>query len=305
MAVLGWSLPQSLAATGASCAYVGWAGRVRGCFAFADTPVPEAKEVIATLHDQRLQTLLLSGDAQEVVAQVAATLAVPQWQAQLLPEDKVRLLRAWIHRHGPVAMVGDGLNDGPVLAAASVGIAVGAASDLAKESADVVLPRGGLACLPWLLQQAARARRSLHANLIWAFAYNAVALSLAASALLQPAIAAALMAGSSLLIALRSWHASRRDDAAGAPRPAPMTTGAATIVARLPRKASSVERKSGSGVERGSRWTLDSCFSEFGAHESSPFLTAEAPRPRRTPQESIPQRPPHLCGEEGSEAEPR
>ncbi|HEU0204771.1 MAG TPA: heavy metal translocating P-type ATPase [Burkholderiaceae bacterium] len=227
MAMLGWSLPQSLqasAARGGTYAYVGWAGRVHGCITFADTPTPEAKDVIATLHGQRLQTLLLSGDTPNVVAQVAAALAIPQWRAQLLPEDKVRLLHEWIDRHGPVAMVGDGLNDGPVLAAASVGIAVGAASDLAKESADVVLPRGGLVCLPWLLQQAAHARRSLRANLIWAFAYNAVALSLAAGALLQPGIAAALMAGSSLLIALRSWHASRRDDVAEALMGSPTTS---------------------------------------------------------------------------------
>jgi hypothetical protein len=90
MTVLGWSLPQSLkgsAAQGGTRAYVGWAGLVHGCIAFADAPVPEAKDVIATLRDHRLQTILLSGDASHVVAQVAATLAIPQWQAELLPED--------------------------------------------------------------------------------------------------------------------------------------------------------------------------------------------------------------------------
>jgi len=211
MTDLRWTVPDALSQVPPGCTstLIGWEGGVHGLVALAAAPVPEAGDVIAALHRRRLSTLLLSGDAPAPVAQAAAALRIGEWRAELEPEDKVRLLREWAARRGPVAMVGDGLNDGPVLAAASVGIAVAGATDLARESADVVLPRAGLGALPWLLEQADQARRSIRANLAWAFTYNAVALTLAASGLLLPVIAAALMAGSSLFVVARSWRAGR------------------------------------------------------------------------------------------------
>lgn len=225
MAALGWRLPAGWdrsAPAGATRVCVGWAGAVRGLLALADALRPEAGPAVAALDERGLRTLLLSGDGEAAVAPVAAALGIRTWRAQLLPEDKVAALRRWARRHGPVAMVGDGLNDGPVLAAAAVGIAVGGASDLARESADVVLPEAGLASLPWLMDMAWAVRRSIRANLAWALAYNAVALALAAAGLLQPVLAAALMAGSSLVVVARTLRAGRAARSDGAwPRPAP------------------------------------------------------------------------------------
>jgi Cu2+-exporting ATPase len=150
-----------------------------------------------------------------VVARVADTLNIAHWQSELVPEAKVQALQEWTRRRGPIAMVGDGLNDGPVLSVASVGIAVGGATDLARESADVTLPAGALKSLPWLLELAARVRRSILANLAWALGYNTIALSLAVAGMLQPVIAAGLMAGSSLLVVVRSLRAHHGSNAGG------------------------------------------------------------------------------------------
>jgi Cu2+-exporting ATPase len=214
IAGLGWEIPPQWRAAAAlpehTLVYVGWSGRAHGVIALADPLLAEAVASLAALRERGLTLLLLSGDREPVVARTAAALGIPLWRAQLLPEGKVSALREWTAAHGPIAMVGDGLNDGPVLAAAAVGIAVGRAADLARESADVVLPERALEALPWLLHAAAQVRRSIVANLGWALGYNAIALGLAVAGLLQPIVAAALMAGSSVLVVGRSLRANRR-----------------------------------------------------------------------------------------------
>ena len=224
MQTLGWPVPAGLVdslAPGATLAFVGWGGRVHGLVVLAAPPTPQAAPVIAALQSRGLQTLLLSGDGTASVEALAGTLGIALWRAELLPEDKVAALADWTARHGALAMVGDGLNDAAVLAAASVGIAVGHATDLARESADVVLPRADLGSLPWLLAQADAVRRTVRANLAWAFGYNALALALAAGGMLQPAVAAGLMAGSSLVVVVRSWRAGAKGGAGEtAPSPA-------------------------------------------------------------------------------------
>lgn len=216
LAELGWPVPVELAhralgleAAGTSLVHVGWGGRVHGVLALGEALRPEAPAAIAGLRRLGLRTVLLTGDSTAAAAHIAAGLGVDGCEAGLSPEGKRAALGRWRERCGGVAMVGDGLNDGPVLAAADVGIAVGSATDLARETAGIVLPEGGLRLLPWVIELSWAVRRTILANLLWAFGYNAIGLVLAVSGHLQPVIAAVLMAGSSLLVVLNSLRLER------------------------------------------------------------------------------------------------
>jgi cation transport ATPase len=173
--------------------------------------VPEAKPALDALKSRGIPHLvMLSGDKVSAVRRVATVLGITQWRAGLSAQDKVTALHALTEQHGPVAMVGDGLNDGPVLASAAVGIAVGNATGLARETADVVLPINGLRELPRLLTLARRVRATILINIAWASGYNLIALAAAAAGMLQPILASALMAGSSLFVAANSFAMNRR-----------------------------------------------------------------------------------------------
>lgn len=218
MSLLGWPIPPQLARHArtdlhmATPVYVGWNNKVQGLLGLMDTLLPDTRSMIAALSRTGLATSLLSGDTCVATRKIAQASGIETWQAALTPTGKVAALQDWMRQHGAVAMVGDGINDGPVLAVANVGIAVGGATDLALETAEVVLPEGALVWLPWLLQLARRVRRTIYTNIAWALGYNAIALSLAASGLLLPIIAAALMAGSSFLVVINSLHLGRTDE---------------------------------------------------------------------------------------------
>ena len=228
-------------ASGHSVIYVAWGGQTRAVISLADGPAPEARPMIEALRVRGLRVAVLTGDLAPAAHRVASALEIEDVRAGLTPEDK----RAALSRHRGarevVAMVGDGLNDGPVLVEADVGIAVGTATDLARESASIVLPVDGLWLLPWIIDVARAVRGTVRANLLWAFGYNLVALSLAVLGMLQPIIAAAIMAGSSLLVVLNSLRLERLPDPApwqGSERPpntatarsfnVPVALGAAT-----------------------------------------------------------------------------
>lgn len=219
MSELGWSVAptlgergRSLEADGYSVIYVGWGEHVRAALALDDAALPEARSTVEALRSRGLHVMLLSGDLARATQRVAVAAGIEDAQSGLSPEVKRAALRRLRQRYGVVAMVGDGLNDGPVLAEADVEIAVGSATDLARETAAVVLPRDGLWMLPWVVDVARAARKTILTNLLWAFGYNLIALTLAVLGLLQPVLAAAVMAGSSVLVVLNSLRLERMPD---------------------------------------------------------------------------------------------
>jgi Cu2+-exporting ATPase len=219
MSELGWSVTpalgeqgRSLEADGYSVIYVGWGEQVHAALALDDSALPEARSTVQALRSRGLHVMLLSGDLAHATQRVAVAAGIEDAQPGLSPEAKRATLRQLRQRYNVVAMVGDGLNDGPVLAEADIGIAVGSATDLARETAALVLPRGGLWMLPWVVDMARAVRMTILTNLLWAFGYNLIALTLAALGLLQPVLAAAVMAGSSVLVVLNSLRLERMPD---------------------------------------------------------------------------------------------
>jgi heavy metal translocating P-type ATPase len=185
-----------------------WAGRVRAVFAFRESLRPEVAETIAALRQLGLHVTLLTGDHQARAEVLAKELGI-EVLADLLPEDKLRAIEQVRNQHGAVAMVGDGVNDAPALAAADVGIALGCGADVSRDAADVCLLGNDLAKIPWAIQWARDARTIVRQNLFWAFAYNTVGVTLALAQMLSPIIAAIAMVGSSLFVVSNSLRLSR------------------------------------------------------------------------------------------------
>ncbi|WP_225776094.1 heavy metal translocating P-type ATPase [Pseudomonas sp. Marseille-Q5115] len=173
--------------------------RVLGAMAFADTPRPEARAAIEALTQHGITCHMLTGDNPGSAARVASLVGITDVQASLLPAQKAQRVTE-LAASGPVAMVGDGINDAPALAAAQIGIAMAGATDVAAQAGAVVLARADLRLVPAALNIAAKVQRKIHQNLFWAFAYNLVGIPLAALGLLSPIFAGAAMALSSVSV---------------------------------------------------------------------------------------------------------
>lgn len=169
----------------------------------ADEIRPEALEVVTRLHQQGIHTILLSGDKKEKSAQVASTLGIQEVYAEQNPQQKLETITR-LNQLTPTAMVGDGINDAPALAKATVGISLSQSTQLAMQTATVVLMNQGLKNLPMALGLGKHTYQTIKENLFWAFAYNIVAIPIAAMGLLNPTFAALAMGLSDVVLAINS-----------------------------------------------------------------------------------------------------
>lgn len=178
-----------------------------GCVALDDPLRPDAAAMFADLHRLGYTCLLLTGDRQDVARRISAELGLDDYRTELTPEQKAEVIAAL--PQGSVMMIGDGINDAPALSRAAIGCAIAGGTDIAVESANLILTRPQLATIPLALRLAQRTLTNIRQNLFWAFSYNLIAIPLAVSGLLAPVYAAAAMAISSicvLLNALRLKH---------------------------------------------------------------------------------------------------
>jgi P-type Cu+ transporter len=213
-----WAIqvPQSLVArateaeaTGRTAVFVGWDGQVRGVLVVADTIKPTSAQAVARLRSMGLRPVLLTGDNERAAATVAAAVSIGEVVAGVLPAGKVDAIKQLQDAGRVVAMAGDGVNDAAALAQADLGIAMGTGTDVAMEASDLTLVRGDLLAVPDAVALSRRTLRTIKGNLFWAFSYNVAAIPLAALGLLNPLIAGAAMAFSSVFVVSNSLRLRR------------------------------------------------------------------------------------------------
>ncbi|MBK8119065.1 MAG: copper-translocating P-type ATPase [Sulfuritalea sp.] len=200
---------QAWAEQGKTPVYVAIGGACVALFAIADAARPGAKQAIALLHRLGLQTVMATGDVEAVANHIAREVGIDRVIARATPGDKLELIRALQNEGRRVGMIGDGINDAPALAAANVGFAIGGGADIAVESADITLVGGDIARVAGGIELSRKTMGIIRQNLFWALGYNVVAIPVAAAGRLNPMIAAAAMAMSSVSVVTNSLRLQR------------------------------------------------------------------------------------------------
>jgi Cu+-exporting ATPase len=196
-------------ARGQTAIAAGWNGRAAAIFAVADTVKPTSAEAIARLKALGLRPVLLTGDNETTARAVAAEVGIAEVIAEVLPSEKADVIRALQADGRVVAMAGDGVNDAPALAQADLGLSIGTGTDVAIEASDLTLVSGDLTAAADAIRLSRATLRIIKQNLGWAFGYNLAALPLAAFGLLNPVIASAAMAFSSISVVANALRLRR------------------------------------------------------------------------------------------------
>jgi Cu+-exporting ATPase len=197
------------ASRGSTAVVVGWDAEPRGVLVVEDAVKDTSAEAVRRLRALGLRPVLLTGDQEVVARTVADRVGIDEVVAGVLPEGKVAVVRRLQEQGRTVAMVGDGVNDAAALAQADLGLALGTGTDVALEAADLTLVQGDLRVAADAVLLARRTLGTIRANLFWAFAYNVLALPLAALGLLSPMVAGAAMALSSVCVVANSLRLRR------------------------------------------------------------------------------------------------